>query len=115
MDCWNCAKRIDATDNYCRYCGSGQGVFVVWYLKPLWIVLLTLFALGPFNLGSIWKTPFWGRNTKIAATVLTLAYTVWLGLATVRMLRSAMGLVDMQLQQATQFQQSTLNGSFKLP
>lgn len=104
MNCWNCAKPIDVSDNYCRYCGSGQGVFVAWYLKPLGIVLITLFALGPFNLGNIWKTPLWSRNVKIGATAATLAYTVWLGLMVERVVDQTMRLVGGQMSQFTQMQ-----------
>lgn len=104
MNCWNCSKPIDVPDNYCRYCGSGQGVFVPWYLKPLGIVLMTLFALGPFNLGNIWKTPLWNRKVKIGATVATLVYTAWLGLMVERVVEDAMSLVGGQMTQFTQMQ-----------
>lgn len=97
MNCWDCGTAIDAQDNYCRRCGAGQGRFLAWHLKPFWIAVLALFALGPLALPLVWRTPRWGRNAKIAAAALILVYTAWLVLTVRRMALDAQKMLDQQL------------------
>ncbi len=49
-----------------------------WYHQP-WFVLLMIspFALGPFGLPLLWKSPRFPRWAKTALTVFTVAWTVW--------------------------------------
>ncbi|HUT85359.1 MAG TPA: hypothetical protein VMW66_00820, partial [Elusimicrobiales bacterium] len=50
MQCWGCKKPMSSKDRYCKYCGRGQGKYVSWYYHHWGIIVLTLFALGPFAL-----------------------------------------------------------------
>jgi hypothetical protein len=83
--CWSCGARLDADDRYCRRCGEGQGDFLSWYYRPLWIVALALTALGPFVLPLIWKTPRLDRTGKWLASAIVIMFTVYIAweLATV--------------------------------
>jgi hypothetical protein len=47
--CWSCAHPLDAADRYCRHCGNGQGRFLQWYDRPVWIMVLTVTAPGPLS------------------------------------------------------------------
>ena len=78
--CWSCAHAIDADDRYCRRCGRGQGAFLDWYYRPVWIAVLALTALGPFALPLVWRTPLLDRTGKVIGSVALAAVTVWITL-----------------------------------
>jgi hypothetical protein len=78
--CWSCGRAVDPDDRYCRGCGQGQGAFVAWYYRPVWIVLLSLTVLGPFALPLVWRTPRLSRGGKwvtSAALILVFAWVGW--------------------------------------
>ena len=77
--CWSCAHPLDAADRYCRQCGNGQGRFLQWYYRPVWIMVLTVTALGPFSLFLLWRTPRLGWAGRWIATVVVVGVTVYLG------------------------------------
>jgi hypothetical protein len=77
--CWSCAHPLDAADCYCRQCGNGQGRFLQWYYRPVWIMVLTVTALGPFSLFLVWRTPRLGWAGRWIATVVIVGVTVYLG------------------------------------
>lgn len=86
-ECWSCHGEIDETDRYCRYCGNGQGGYISWYLKPLWIVILTLTVLGPFSLYLVWKTPALGRQGKFFLVLLVGVVSYYLVAGTMEFVR----------------------------
>ena len=51
---------------------------VAWYHRPVAIVLLAVFVLGPLAIPLVWRTPAWGPRGRWIATVLIVAYTVLL-------------------------------------
>jgi len=77
--CWHCKHPLDAADRYCRHCGHGQGCFLQWYYRPVWIAVLTLTALGPLSLFLVWRTPRLGRTARWIATVVIVGVTVYVG------------------------------------
>ena len=72
MICYNCKKEIDATDNYCRFCGKGQGSHIAWYYR-MWGVWILLFIIGPFCLWFLYKSPYQNKKVKIINAVLITA------------------------------------------
>ena len=72
--CWSCDRPIDPQDAYCRYCGQGQGAFLSWYYRPLWIGVLALTALGPFALPLVWRTPRLSRTAKWIASAVVVTF-----------------------------------------
>ena len=78
-NCWSCTHPLDATDRYCRYCGNGQGRFLQWYDRPVWIMVLTVTALGPLSPILAWRTPRLSRTGRWIAMVLIVSATVYLG------------------------------------
>lgn len=85
--CWSCGGILDAADHYCRHCGQGQGAFLTWYYRPIWIALLALTGLGPFALPLVWRTPRLDRLGKWIATIAILAvsaYVAWEFMITLR-------------------------------
>jgi hypothetical protein len=86
VNCWTCAATIDEADAFCRRCGMGQGKSLPWYYEPVWIVVLTLFALGPLSLPLIWKSPRLSKRGRLIATGLVLLFTAYLALSLKRTL-----------------------------
>ena len=85
--CWSCGGRLDAADHYCRHCGQGQGAYLTWYYRPIWIALLALTGLGPFALPLVWRTPGLDRTGKWIGTIAILAvsgYVAWELMITLR-------------------------------
>ena len=51
---------------------------VKWYLRPIGVVLLLFFVLGPFGLPLLYKSPKFSRKLKILLTVVVIIYTTYL-------------------------------------
>ncbi len=67
---------------------------VAWYYKPVGIVVLTLFVLGPLALPLIWRSPVISERGRWIGTALTVLYTialVWQVWVAVRIAASLMG------------------------
>ncbi|MBU2529609.1 MAG: hypothetical protein KKD35_01110 [Elusimicrobia bacterium] len=78
--CWACKTQIDAMDNFCRRCGKGQGKLTPWYYSHWGVIVLT-FALGPFSLYFIWKSPIISQSAKWVYTAIISIITWYLALA----------------------------------
>jgi hypothetical protein len=77
--CWSCHRPLAANDHYCGTCGQGQGAFLAWQYRPLWIFVLAFTALGPLALPLVWRTPRFDRATKWMVTVVLVVITVYVG------------------------------------
>jgi hypothetical protein len=65
-----------------------------WYLKPVSVILLLFFVLGPFGLPLLYKSPAFGKTLKIILTIVVIIYTSYLIFASLeiaRQLYSRMG------------------------
>ncbi len=51
---------------------------VKWYLRPLAVVLLLFFVLGPFGLPLLYKSPKFSKKLKILLTIAVMIYTAYL-------------------------------------
>jgi len=91
--CWNCQRPLDAADHYCRHCGNGQGHFLQWYYQPVWIMVLTVTALGPLSLLLVWRTPQLGRTGRWIATVVVVGMSAYLGHQLWQTLRALHGML----------------------
>ena len=49
-----------------------------WYLRPISVVLLLFFVLGPFGLPLLYQSPKFGRTSKIILTIAVVLYTSYL-------------------------------------
>ena len=49
-----------------------------WYLRPISVVLLLFFVLGPFGLPVLYKSPKFGKTSKIVLTIAVMLYTSYL-------------------------------------
>jgi len=49
-----------------------------WYLKPISVVLLLFFVLGPFGLPLLYKSPKFSKVLKILLTIIVIVYTSYL-------------------------------------
>ena len=58
---------------------------VKWYLRPMGIVLLLFFVLGPLGLPLLYKSPNFSKKIKIILTIAVLIYTSYLIIASVEM------------------------------
>jgi hypothetical protein len=77
--CWSCTHPLDADDRYCRHCGNGQDRFLQWYYRPVWIMVLTVTALGPLSVFLVWRTPRLGWTGRWIATLVIVGVTMYLG------------------------------------
>jgi len=55
-----------------------QAPNVPWHLRPLWVLVLLFFVLGPLGLPHLWKSPCFSQGMKIVLTIAVLAYTALL-------------------------------------
>ncbi len=51
---------------------------IKWYLRPLIVVLLLFFVLGPFGLPLLYKSPGFSKTLKIILTIIVIIYTSYL-------------------------------------
>ncbi len=49
-----------------------------WYFRPISLLLLLFFVLGPFGLPLLYKSPHFSRTLKIILTVVVVLYTSYL-------------------------------------
>jgi hypothetical protein len=77
--CWNCRKPVAAEDHYCRFCGKDLVSFP-WYYQHWGILVLTFFALGPFSLVLVWRSPAISRTARWIYTALAMFLTYELAL-----------------------------------
>ena len=72
---------------------------VKWYLRPISVVLLLFFVLGPFGLPLLYKSPNFSKTLKIILTIAVIIFTsylVFVSLEIARQVYSRMGeLQDM--------------------
>jgi polyferredoxin len=55
---------------------------IKWYLRPISVVLLLFFVLGPFALPLLYKSPKFSKTLKIILTLVVIVYTSYLIFAT---------------------------------
>ena len=65
---------------------------VKWYLRPISVILLLFFVLGPFGLPLLYRSPQFSKRLKIILTVAVIIYTLYLIYA---LLEIAKGLFKM--------------------
>ena len=51
---------------------------VKWYLRPVSVVLSLFFVLGPFGLPLLYRSPKFGRKSKMLLTIAVIVYTSYL-------------------------------------
>ncbi len=51
---------------------------IKWYLRPISVVLLLFFVLGPFALPLLYKSPKFSKTLKIILTIVVIIYTSYL-------------------------------------
>lgn len=60
---------------------------VKWYLRPIPVVLLLFFVLGPFGLPLLYKSPKFSSASRIILTIGVIIYTSYLIFVSVEMAR----------------------------
>lgn len=75
--CRKCGAAIAGNVNYCSNCGAKQNAGDAWYYRPVWILLLALFVLGPFALPLVWKSKRMGPGFKVLMAAMILIYTAY--------------------------------------
>ncbi len=58
-----------------------------WYLRPMSVVLLLFFVLGPFGLPLLYKSPAFSKTLKIILTIIVIIYTSYLIFASLEIAR----------------------------
>jgi hypothetical protein len=67
---------------------------IKWYLRPVGVVLLLFFVLGPFGLPLLYKSPKFSRTSKIILTILVITYTIYLIFASLEIARELYGRME---------------------
>jgi hypothetical protein len=49
-----------------------------WYLRPVSVILLLFFVLGPFGIPLLYRSPRFNKSSRIILTVIVLIYTTYL-------------------------------------
>jgi len=55
---------------------------VRWYLRPMSVILLLFFVLGPFGLPLLYRSPKFSKTLKVVLTAVVIIYTSYLVFAT---------------------------------
>ena len=55
---------------------------VRWYLRPMSVILLLFFVLGPFGLPLLYRSPKFSKTLKTVLTAVVIIYTSYLVFAT---------------------------------
>ena len=66
----------------------GKEEKVKWYLRPIGVVLLLFFVLGPLGLPLLYKSPKFSKTLKIVLTIVVMIYTSYLIIAMVEIGRN---------------------------
>ncbi len=64
--------------NDCGHKQRGEVEKIKWYLRPISVVLLLFFVLGPFGLPLLYKSPKFGKASRIILTIAVVVYTAYL-------------------------------------
>jgi hypothetical protein len=51
---------------------------IKWYLRPISVVFLLFFILGPFGLPLLYKSPKFSKTLKIILTIVVIIYSSYL-------------------------------------
>jgi hypothetical protein len=65
-----------------------------WYFKPVVVIFLLFFILGPFGLPLLYKSPHFGKTSKILLTIAVLIYTAYLVYATIQITRQLLRTME---------------------
>lgn len=77
-----------------------EGGKVKWYLRPMSVILLLFFVLGPFGLPLLYKSPAFSKTLKTILTLAVIIYTFYLIFASLeiaRQLYTGMGELEKML------------------
>jgi hypothetical protein len=66
----------------------GKEEKIKWYLRPIGLILLLFFVLGPFGLPLLYKSPKFSKTLKIVLTIAVTIYTLYLIIASVEIGRN---------------------------
>ena len=66
----------------------GKEEEIKWYLRPIGVILLLFFVLGPFGLPLLYKSPKFSKTLKIVLTIAVMIYTLYLIIASVEIGRN---------------------------
>jgi hypothetical protein len=64
-----------------------EGGKVKWYLRPMSVILLLFFVLGPFGLPLLYKSPAFSKTLKTILTLAVIIYTFYLIFASLEIAR----------------------------
>jgi hypothetical protein len=66
----------------------GENLKSKWYLNPIVVLILLFFVLGPLGLPLLYRSPHFGRKTRIALTIIIIIYTAYIIYETVVIVQS---------------------------
>jgi hypothetical protein len=98
MICSRCKEPIDALDRFCRHCGGKRGSKGALYHRPMVVLGLLFFVVGPLALPLLWRSETFTRNQKIGVTIANLAFIGGIVVAMLAVFRAYMKMIlDMSM------------------
>ncbi len=73
--------------------------FCKWYLKRITVILALFFVLGPVGLPLLYRSPHFGKASKIILTVAVVVYTAYLTYASWELIRLLWDIIGTLQQQ----------------
>ena len=68
---------------------------VKWYFRPVPVIILLFFVLGPFALPLLYKSPEFSKSSKIVLTIVLIVYTSYFIVASFRVGRELYGIIGL--------------------
>lgn len=93
MVCSRCKNAIEPLDRFCRHCGARRGSKGAIYQRPLVVLGLLFFVVGPLALPLLWRSEEFTRNQKIGVTVANLAFIGGIVLGVLALFRAYMKMI----------------------
>jgi hypothetical protein len=66
----------------------GENLKSKWYLNPIVVLVLLFFVLGPLGLPLLYRSPHFGRTSRIILTIVTIIYTAYIFYESVILVKS---------------------------
>ena len=71
-----CGQTTDPADRFCRACGRAIGE-ATWFEKPLVVVTLLFFVIGPLALPLLWRSTRFSLPAKLVLSLLCVGMLFW--------------------------------------
>lgn len=72
----SCGQAMDPSDRFCRACGRTIGE-APWHHKPLVLVVLLFFVIGPLAIPLLWRSSSFSVPVKLILSLMSIGILFW--------------------------------------